>query len=93
MVFMELFQLDLLWTRLKKFIILKINDIETGYREYFLGNDFKVKYLIPKNIDKFPKNLRLFLDYPEDLELAREIFKELRNNFYMESLLVFLEKN
>ena len=75
----------------KIYNLKKTNDTETGYREYFLGNDFKVKYLVPKNIGKFPKNLRLFLDYPEDLKLAREIFKELGNDFDMESLLDFLE--
>ncbi len=72
--------------------IKKTNDTETGYREYFLGGEFKVKYIVPQYIDKFPKNLRLFLDYPEDVEMAREIFKELGNDFDAESLLDFLEK-
>lgn len=76
----------------KIYNLKKTNYTETGYREYFLGNEFKIKYLIPNNIDKFPKNLRLFLDYPEDLELAREIFKELGNDFNMESLLDFIAK-
>lgn len=76
----------------KMYNLKKTNDTETGYREYFLGNEFKVKYIVPQHIDKFPKNLRLFLDYPEDLEMAREIFKELGNDFDMESLLDFLEK-
>jgi len=71
----------------------KTNDTETGYKEYFLGNKFKVKYLVPQCTKKFPKNLRLFLDYPEDLELARKIFQKLGNEFDVNSLLDFLKKN
>lgn len=73
--------------------IKNTNDTETGYREYFLGNEFNVKYLVPQCIKKFPKNLRLFLDYPEDLEMARVIFQKLGNDFDVNSLLNFLEKN
>jgi len=73
--------------------IKNTNDTETGYREYFLGNEFKVKYLVPQSIKKFPKNLRLFLDYPEDLEMARKIFQKLGNDFDDISLLNYLKKN
>ncbi|EGG41175.1 acylneuraminate cytidylyltransferase [Candidatus Nitrosarchaeum limnium SFB1] len=76
----------------KMYNLKKTDNTETGYREYFLGGEFKVKYLVPQHIEKFSKNLRLFLDYPEDLEMARAIFKELGNDFDMESLLDFLEK-
>jgi len=79
---------------IKKMCNLKnTNDTETGYREYFLGNEFKVKYLVPQCIKKFPKNLRLFLDYPEDLEMAREIFQKLGNDFNVNSLLNYIKKN
>ena len=77
----------------KMYNLKKTNDTETGYREYFLGSEFKVKFLVPQHIKKFPKDLRLFLDYPEDLKMAKRIFKELGNDFDMESLLDFLEKN
>jgi len=73
--------------------IKNTKDTETGYREYFLGNEFKVKYLVPQSIKKFPKNLRLFLDYPEDLEMARKIFQKLGNNFDDNSLLNYINKN
>jgi len=79
---------------IKRLYNLKKNDnTETGYREYFIGNKFKSKFLVPSNIDKFPKNLRLFLDYPEDVELANKIFKEIGNDFDLNSLLTFLNKN
>ena len=76
----------------KMYDIKKTNDTETGYREYFLGGKFKVKFIVPEYINRFPKNLRLFLDYSEDLVMAREIFKEIGNDFDAESLLDFLEK-
>ncbi len=79
---------------IKKAYDLKKNDCtETGYREYFVGNEFKNKFLVPLNIDKFPKNLRLFLDYPEDLEFANKIFKEIGNDFDLDSLLIFLNQH
>ena len=79
---------------IKKAYDLKKNEsTETGYREYFIGSEFKSKFLVPKNIDKFPKDLRLFLDYSEDLELANKIFKEIGNDFELNSLLTFLNKN
>ena len=46
----------------------------------------------PKNIYKFPKNLRLFLDYPDDLEMARQVFKEIGNDFDLDCLLDLFEK-
>ncbi len=69
-----------------------VNDTNTGYKEFFLSNNFKTKYLVPTNIQKFPKNLRLFLDYQEDLEFARYVFKKIGNNFLLENLLELLEK-
>lgn len=71
----------------------KTNNTETGYREYFLSNEFKTKFIIPESIIKFPKNLRLFLDYPEDLIMAKEIFEKIGNDFKLEELLKHLEKN
>lgn len=77
----------------KVYDLKKIDSTETGYREYFIGNKFKSKFLVPKNIDKFPKNLRLFLDYPEDLDFANKVFSEIGNDFNLDLLLTFLNKN
>ena len=70
----------------------KVKNTETGYREFFLRDEFNVEYIIPEFINKFPKRIRLFLDYQEDLQMAREIFKDIGNDFDTESLLKILEK-
>ena len=78
---------------IKKICDLKlINNTDTGYRELFLSNYFKVKYLVPDIIGKFPNDLRLFLDYPADLELARIIFKEIGNDFDLKNILDLFTK-
>ena len=78
---------------IKKMYKLKnIKNTETGYREIFLRDEFNVEYIIPENINRFPKEIRLFLDYQEDLDMARKIFKEIGNNFDTNTLLKFLEK-
>lgn len=59
----------------------KTNNTETGYREFFLISDmFNFEYLMLNNF-KFHENVRLTLDYDEDLELARKIFAELGTHF------------
>ena len=37
--------------------------------------------------NKIPKNIRLTIDYEEDLDLANEVFKELGNDFNSEDIL------
>ena len=76
----------------KMYKLKKVENTETGYREFFLRDEFNVEYIIPEFINKFPKGIRLFLDYQEDLQMAREIFKDIGNDFDTESLLKFLEK-
>jgi len=68
------------------------NNTDTGYKEFFIGNQFQTKYIIPENITKFPKELRLFLDYNEDLELARKIFGEIGSDFNLTNILELIEK-
>jgi len=71
----------------------KTNDTETGYREFFVNNKIvKCKYFKLDSKIKFPQNIRLTLDYPEDLELAKNIFKELDNNFHLEDILKLFHK-
>jgi len=76
----------------KMYKLKKIENTETGYREFFLRDEFNVEYIIPEFINRFPKGVRLFLDYQEDLQMAREIFKEIGNDFDTNLLLKFLEK-
>jgi len=81
-------------TSLQKVCSLKkITVTETGYREFFTSNKlFNCKYIKPIINTKIPNNLRLTLDYQEDYELAKEIFKELGNDFYFEDILQLLHK-
>ena len=51
-------------------------------------NLFQIK---PENI-KFPKDLRLTLDYQQDLDLAGKIFGELGNNFHLEDIIKLFER-
>lgn len=63
------------------------NNTETGYRDFFTATGiFKISNM---NYDyiKFPKNLRLSLDYEEDLKLAKIIFSKLGNNFHLFDIL------
>lgn len=74
---------------LEKICRLKTTKIaETGYKEFFMVHDFfKTKYIYPDNVLDIPKELRLTLDYEEDFNLAKEVFKELGNNFHFIDLL------
>ena len=66
---------------------------DTGYRLFFTENNiFNVYQLKPKNEIIFPKNLRLTLDYEEDLILAKEIFNNLGNNFHLDNILELFTK-
>jgi len=76
----------------KMYKLKKVKNTETGYREFFLRDEFNVEYIIPEFIDRFPKKIRLFLDYQEDLDMARKIFGEIGNDFDTITLLKFLEK-
>jgi len=71
----------------------KTKNNETGYREFFTNtNIFKCEYLTPDSNLQIPKNVRLTLDYQEDFELAKEIFKELDNNFHFADIIKLLNK-
>ena len=73
---------------IKKMYKLKnIDNTETGYREFFLRDEFNVEYIIPKEINRFPKEIRLSLDYQEDLDMIRKIFEEIGIDFDLNSLL------
>ncbi len=69
------------------------DDTETGYRDYFTTVDiFKISNIYYSNIE-FPKNIRLSLDYEEDLKLAKIIFNKLGNNFHLSDILQLFKSN
>jgi len=71
----------------------KDQDTSTGYREFFLFNKFiKSKFIKLDSKISFPENIRLTLDYPEDFELAKEIFRELGNKFHVSDILALIDK-
>lgn len=70
----------------------KTNNTETGYREFFLiPGVVKFEYLILNDM-KFPENVRLTLDYNEDLELAQKIFTELGTHFNIYDIISLFNK-
>ena len=80
---------------LKKICQLKkTNDTETGYIEFFTNtNYFNCKYIFPEINIEIPKNLKLTLDYPEDLEFAKKIFQILGNDPKLEEIITLVSKN
>jgi len=82
-------------TSLEKICTLKnTDDTETGYRLFFTENKiFKIYELKPPDNFSFPKNLRLTLDYEEDLVLAKKIFKELGNDFHLSDILQLFQNS
>ena len=75
---------------LEKICNLKLStNTETGYREFFLNSKIsKFEFLVLTDI--YPKDLRLTLDYQEDLEFAREIFSKLKTFFSKDDVLNLL---
>lgn len=71
----------------------KASDTETGYKEFFTStNLFSIKYIKPEINSKHSENIRLTLDYQEDLDLANLIFKELGNDFHLYDLVEIFNK-
>ena len=72
----------------------KTNNTETGYKELFFekGVCSRTFVTIPRN-NTIPKEIRLTLDYPEDLKLAKKIFGELGNDFGYKDILKLYNKN
>jgi len=73
--------------------IKKSENTETGYREFFTKTKiFNCKYLVPENFKNNSSDIRLTLDYKEDLQLANKIFCELGDNFSSNDVLELLER-
>ncbi len=79
---------------LEKICELKVtDDTETGYRDFFTKTKlFNCTYIQPSENVKFSKDIRLTLDYQEDLDLAVEIFKILGNNFQFKDIVKIFTK-
>ena len=71
----------------------KTDNTETGYGRFFTENNLlDVRALNPHLKIKFPEKLRLSLDYKEDLDVTREIFGTLGNDFHIEDVLKLLKE-
>lgn len=72
----------------------KSTNTEDGYTEFFTSSDaIKKFYIIPKVDFNITKKIKLELDYEEDLDLAKKLFKILKNNFHMKDILEIFSKN
>lgn len=72
----------------------KTNNTETGYRLFFHNEKiFKIHKIKLEETIKFPKNLRLTLDYQEDLDLANKIISTLGNDFHLKDIIELFKKN
>ena len=81
---------------IKKIIALSNSkNMETGYKDLFINNSIIKKKFFVLNTDKLqiPKNLRLTIDYPEDLDFAKQLFKKLEINFTYTDILNVLKNN
>jgi spore coat polysaccharide biosynthesis protein SpsF len=73
--------------------IKKSENTETGYREFFTKTKiFNCKYLVPESLQMNSDDVRLTLDYEEDLQLANKIFMELGDNFSSKDIVDLLKQ-
>lgn len=67
---------------------------ETGYKEIFVkSSNIKKKFLIFKTELEVPTNLRLTIDYPEDLAFAKELFKHLKSDYTYRDIIKVVKEN
>jgi spore coat polysaccharide biosynthesis protein SpsF (cytidylyltransferase family) len=72
----------------------KTNNTETGYKELFFEKGIcKKTFVTIPTKSNIPNEIRLTLDYPEDLKLAKRIFAELGNDFGYKDILKIYNKN
>jgi|TARA_B110000438_G_scaffold283067_1_gene310710 spore coat polysaccharide biosynthesis protein SpsF (cytidylyltransferase family) len=76
----------------KIYELKKTNNTDTGYKEFFTSNKILKKKFITINEIKIPKNSRFTIDYPEDYEVAKNIFKILGNNFHIKDVIDLIKK-
>mgnify|MGYP006141706801 CR=1 FL=1 len=80
---------------LEKICKIKTTDnTETGYRLFFTENKiFNIFELKFSDDLQYPKNLRLTLDYEEDLVLAKKILDMLGNDFHLFDILQLFQNS
>ena len=67
---------------------------ETGYKEIFVNSkNIKKKFLIFNSKLEVPPSLRLTIDYPEDLNFARDLFSILKEDFTHKDILKIIKDN
>ena len=67
---------------------------ETGWINFFTATKICKITNLPISVkNKLPHNIRLSLDYAEDLEIFRTVLSELGDDFSLEKLFAYLNKN
>jgi len=79
---------------LKKICKLKnTENTETGWGKFFTETGlFQVKYLDPPRSELKNQNIRLTLDYPEDFELFKKIYENLKEPFSLKDIIQLFRK-
>ncbi len=74
---------------LKKIHLLENHENkETGYKEIFINSSkINKKFYVFNSKLKIPSQLRLTIDYPEDLTFAKEIFKYLKEDYVIRDII------
>ncbi len=67
---------------------------ETGWGRFFTETGlFEVKHLYSDDVELNDTNIRLTLDYPEDLELFNKIYGRLKEPFFLKDIVKLLHDN
>ena len=69
------------------------DNTETGYREFFTKSEYIKSQFLEIETNDFLNEIRLTLDYPEDLKLAEQIFQMIDNTFSKDDLITLFYKN
>lgn len=72
----------------------KTKDVETGWGLFVIRSGlFRVKKLIPRDKKLHRPEIRLTVDYVEDLKLAKEVCNNLSGDFSLHDILNLLDRN
>jgi spore coat polysaccharide biosynthesis protein SpsF len=71
-----------------------INNSDTGWKEILINSNlFTIKYIFEKKKKISRPDIRLTIDYAEDYELAKIIFRELGEKFTLQDIIRLFDKN